>query len=257
MTLHQDPDEREEPRRVDEDMAVPDEPTTGVSDARSEVPPVKPEGKAAGIIKKIRGNPRILGGLVILLILVATGGILYWNDLQSKIYVENSQITAPVISINPSVPGVITDLYVSVGDHVRKDQILAKVGDEVLVAKTSGIITGVENTPGQRANPALDPKPEISMIDPQQLRVTGRVQEDKGLKDIAPGQHVEFTVDAFPSSRYIGVVDKIAPSSRVGDIVFSISDKRQEQEFDVTVAYDVTAYPELKNGMSAKMWIFK
>ncbi len=95
------------------------------------------------------------------------------------------------------------------------------------------------------------------MIDPQELRVIGRVQEDKGLKDIAPGQHVMFTVDAYPSNQYQGVVETVAPSSRTGDIVFSISDKRQEQEFDVRVSYDVNAYPELKNGMSAKMWISK
>jgi multidrug resistance efflux pump len=238
-------------------MPVPDEQIEWISETTSEVSPVKTEGKAASSLQKIRGNPVLLRGLVVLIILAAIGGLCYWNDLQSKVYVENSMITAPVISINPTNPGIITDMYVSVGDQVRKDQILAKVGDEVLVAKTSGVITSVENTPGQLVNPALDPRPVISMIDPQELRVIGRVQEDKGLKDIAPGQHVMFTVDAYPSSQYLGVVETVAPSSRTGDIVFSISDKRQEQEFDVRVSYDVTAYPELKNGMSAKMWISK
>jgi multidrug resistance efflux pump len=240
-----------------DDMTAPDEYTTVVSETPVESPPVKPEGKVAGLIMKVRGNPLLFWGLVVLVLIAATGGILYWNDLQSKVYVENSQITAPVISISPTSTGIIDELYVSVGDHVRKDQTLAKVGDEVLVAKTDGIITGVENTPGHLVNPLMDTTPVISMIDTRELRVNGRVQEDKGLKDIAPGQRVEFTVDAFPSARYQGVVEKIAPSSRVGDIVFSISDKRQEQEFDVTVIYDVTAYPELKNGMSAKMWIIK
>jgi multidrug resistance efflux pump len=228
-----------------------------VPDPGSEQPPGKKGGQVGNLIKRIRGNPLLLGGLVLLVVLAAAGGLLYFNDLESKVYVENSQITAPVISINPTSPGIITDVYVSVGDQVRKDQTLAKVGDQVLVSKTSGVITGVENTPGQLVNPAMDPKSVISMIDPRELRVTGRVQEDKGLKDISPGQKVEFTIDAFPSSRYQGVVEKIAPSSREGDIVFSISDKRQEKEFDVTVSYDVTTYPELKNGMSAKMWIFK
>ena len=228
-----------------------------VSETKSEVQPVKKDGKIGGLIKKVRGNPWLLGGLIVLIVIAATAGLLYWNDLQSKVYVENSQITAPVISINPVSTGIISDLYVSVGDQVRKDQLLAKVGDEVLVAKTSGVITGVENAPGQLVNPLMDPKPVITMIDPRELRVTGRVQEDKGLKDIVPGQRVDFTVDAFPSSTFQGTVEKVAPSSRVGDIVFSISDKRQEQEFDVTVAYDVTAYPALKNGMSAKMWIHK
>lgn|SRR5208337_795361 len=250
-------DEPRQPQSDDEDMTAADEQIDWISDTMSEDLPVKTEGKAVNLIQKIRGNPRLLGGLAILVILAAIGGLLYWNDLQSTVYVENSQITAPVISINPTSPGIITDVYVSVGDQVRKDQVLAKVGDQVLVAKTSGVITGVENAPGQLVNPSLDPAPVITMIDPQELRVVGRVQEDKGLKDIAPGQHVMFTVDAFPSSQYQGVVEKVAPSSRTGDIVFSISDKRQEQEFEVRVSYDVTAYPELKNGMSAKMWISK
>lgn len=235
-------------------MTAIDEQTVMVSDAKGETLPDKKEGKVGNLIQKIRGNPLLLGGMVVLIIVIASAGLLYWNDVQSKIYVENSQITAPVISLSPSSSGVIDQLYVSVGDQVRRNQILAKVGDEVLSAKTDGVITSIEDTPGQRVT-ALTPV--ISMIDTQKLRVVGRIKEDKGLRDLSPGQHVEFTVDAFPSSQYQGVVEKIAPASRTGDIVFSISSKRQEQEFDVTVSYDVTAYPELKNGMSAKMWISK
>jgi len=235
-------------------MTAPDEQTVMVPGAKGETSPDKKEGTVGNLIRKIRGNPWLLGGLLVLIILVAIAGLLYWNDMQSKVYVENSQITAPVISIGPSTSGVIDQLYVSAGDQVRRNQILAKVGDEILSAKTDGVITSIEDTPGQRVT-ALTPV--ISMIDTQKLRVVGRIKEDKGLKDLSPGQRVEFTVDAFPSSQYQGVVEKIAPSSRTGDIIFSISDKRQEQEFDVTVSYDVTAYPELKNGMSAKMWISK
>ncbi|MFA6225649.1 MAG: efflux RND transporter periplasmic adaptor subunit [Methanoregula sp.] len=235
-------------------MTATDEQTVMASEIKGEIIPGKKEGKVANLIKRRRGNPWLLGGLLVLLILIAIAGLLYWNDVQSEIYIENSQITAPVISISPSTSGVIDLLYVSVGDHVRRNQVLAKVGDEVLSAKTDGVITGIEDTQGQRVT-AMDPV--ISMIDTQKLRVIGRVQEDKGLKDLYPGQHVMFTVDAFPSSQYQGVVETVAPASRVGDIVFSISDKQQEQEFDAGVSYDVTAYPELKNGMSAKMWISK
>ena len=108
-------------------MPTPDEQIEWISEPTSEVSPEKTEGKAASPLQKIRGNPVLLGGLVVLIILAAIGGLLYWNDLQSKVYVENSQIAAPVISINPTNPGIITDMYVSVGDQVRKDQILAKV----------------------------------------------------------------------------------------------------------------------------------
>ena len=235
-------------------MVAPDEQTVMVSDTHGETTLDNKEVKPDNIAKRIRNHPWFWRGLIVLVVLIAIAGILYWNDLESKIYIENAQVTAPVISISPSSPGVIDELYVSVGDQVRKDQILAKVGDEVLHAKTHGLVTGVENTPGQTVTTL---NPVISMIDTRELRVIGRVKEDKGLKDIYPGQHVEFVVDAYPSSQCQGVVEKIAPAAREGDIVFSISDKRQEREFEVTVSYDVNAYPELKNGMSAKMWIFK
>jgi len=45
--------------------------------------------------------------------------------------------------------------------------------------------------------------------------------------------------------------------SREGDVVFNISDKREVKQFDVKVRFDISKYPELKNGMSAKMWIKK
>jgi multidrug resistance efflux pump len=215
------------------------------------------EGKPDNIAKRIYSHPWFKKALVVFIVLIVLAGILYWVDLQSKVYIENAQITAPEISLNPVTSGVIDEIYVSVGDTVKRDQILAKVGDEVIRARTHGVITGVRNTPGQIVNPLYDTKPVIAMIDTRELRLTGRVQEDKGLKDIHPGQYVDFTMDAFPSSRYEGTVERVAPAAREGDIVFSISDKRQEQEFDVTVSYDVTAYPELKNGMSGKMWISK
>lgn len=221
--------------------------------AVQDLPPVQNESRVA----RIRNHPWFTRVVTLLVIVAAIAGALYWLDLQSKVYVENSQITAPEISLNPSADGIIDEVDVSVGDEVKRDQILAKVGDETIKARTSGVITGVRNTPGQMVNLLTDTRPVIAMIDPHQLRVTGRVQEDKGLKDIQPGQSVVFTADAFPGREYEGTVLHIAPAAREGDIVFSISDKREEQEFEVTVGYDVTKYPELKDGMSAKMWIYK
>lgn len=235
-------------------MTETNDQTVIVPEAKNKPLPEKNEGKVGSIVRKIRSNPWLRNGLIVFVILIAIAGILYWNDVQSKVYVENSQVTAPVISISPGTSGIIDQVYVSTGDFVRRNQILAKVGDEILTAKTEGVITGIQDTPGQRVTAT---SPVISMIDPQKLRVTGKVEEDKGLADIRPGQQVVFTVDAYPSRQYSGEVEKVAPSYREGDIVFSISNKRQEQNFDVTVIYDVTAYPELKNGMSAKMWISK
>ena len=95
------------------------------------------------------------------------------------------------------------------------------------------------------------------MVDPSQLRVVAHVDEDKGLSDIMPGDQATFTVDAFGSKKFTGVVDDVSPTARQQDIVFNISDARQTDQFDVSIRFDTAAYPELKNGMSAKVWIYK
>ena len=94
------------------------------------------------------------------------------------------------------------------------------------------------------------------MIDPTQLRVVGQVQENEGLSKIQVGDPVTFTVDAFGSQTFSGVVDEVSPTSEESQIVFNISDQREEQNFDVKARFDTTAYPQLKNGMSARMWIY-
>jgi multidrug resistance efflux pump len=238
-------------------MVAADEPVPVAGSTGDRKDPENKGPSPGSFVGRIRGHPWFYPVIAILIVVAAVAGIFYWIDLQSKVYVENSRITAPEIAINPTGSGIIDKVYVSVGDEVYRNQWLAKVGNEILRAKTNGVITGVENAPGKMVNPLINPTPVISMIDTRQLRVTGQVQEDKGLQDIRPGQYVIFTVDAYPANRYEGTVEKVAQSAREGDVVFSISEKRQEQKFDVTVIYDVTAYPELKEGMSAKMWVYK
>jgi multidrug resistance efflux pump len=213
-----------------------------------------PSPDRKNLVIKIRNHPWFWKGLFIILIIIGAASVIVWNDIQSRIYVEDGTITAPIITISPGSSGILDRVYVTEGDLVRRNQILAKVDGEILHAKTSGVITAIEDTPGMRVNAQ---SPIISMINREKLRAVGRVKEDKGLKDLHTGQRAEFTVDAFPGVLYHGTVEKVAPTAREGDIVFSISDKRQEQEFEVTILFDVDAYPELKNGMSSKIWIFR
>src|SRR5262249_54386642 len=97
----------------------------------------------------------------------------------------------------------------------------------------------------------------VEMIDPSELRVVGKVDENKGLDRIAVGDSVSFTVDAFGGKTYSAVVDEISPTSEQSGIVFNISDKREVKQFDVKARFDTAAYPELRNGMSARMWIYQ
>jgi len=199
-------------------------------------------------------NPWLANVLFVLAVVLFIGIVLVLQDISSKVYIEKSQISAPIISISPSVPGIIDKFYVKEGDVVFKGEKLAKVGSQILTARTKGVIVSLEKNPGQIATSQTS---VVEMIDRSEFRVVGRLQEDKGLKDIEVGQKVVFTVDAFGDKQYVGFVDSIQETARQSDIVFSISDKRQENEFEVRAKFDVDLYPELKNGMSAKMWVFK
>lgn len=214
------------------------------------------EGQNApdGIASKLRANPRLFHLLVLIMVAVAFAAGAYWVDEGNKIYIEKAEISAPIISISPSAPGTIEKVYVEEGDAVLPNHRLALIGGKELRAMTKGIVVAVKDAPGQLAT-AQDAI--VKIVDPRKLRVVGRVAENKGLSDIKPGQKVAFTVDAYGARQYEGVVEKIAETARQTDVVFSISDKRETREFEITAYFDYMSYPELKNGMSAKMWIYK
>jgi multidrug resistance efflux pump len=216
--------------------------------------PAAADGGKKSIADAIRKNPLLVDAVAILLIIGLAAGVYVYQDMQGKIYIENAQISAPVIAIGPSAPGTIEKFYVEEGDEVAQGQKLAMVGNQTVYARTSGFIVSIRNAPGQFVGVQ---DWVVKMIDPRSIRLVGRVQEDKGLKDIKPGQKVSFTADAFPSRTYTGSVESIGETAREADIVFSISDKREEHEFEVNAIFDTREYPELKNGMSARMWVYK
>ena len=190
-------------------------------------------------------------GIVVVALLL--GALVAWKSLSAYVSVENSQIIAPTINIGPQAPGILAEVYVKPGDKVTANEPVARVGSETLSAQIDGIVISTQNTPGQVFQPG---SAVVSMIDPTQLRVVGTLAEDKGLSDIKVGQPVSFTVDAFGSTAFTGVVDEISPTSNQTGVVFSISDQRATQNFDIKVRYDVNAHPEFRNGMSAKMKIY-
>ena len=140
------------------------------------------------------------------------------------------------------------------GDLVKEDQLVAQVGNEFIKADTDGLIINVNDDLGKNFGPG---QAVVSMIDPTNLRVVGHLEENKGLTDIKVGQQATFQVDAFGSKNFYGIVDEISETSRASDVVFNISDTRQQQIFDIKVRYNIADYPELKNGMSAKISVYK
>jgi multidrug resistance efflux pump len=192
--------------------------------------------------------------MVILFMLGVAAGIAYWIDQQKYVYTDKSAISADVISLTPHTPGALKRVMVHDGDVVSAHQDVARVGDEMIMTEIGGVVLEAKRDIGGLYAAG---QPVVTMIDPAELRVTARVEEDKGLKDVRVGQKALFTVDAYGSEEFEGTVESVSRTSREGDVVFNISDKREEKEFEVKIQYDHDRYPFFQNGMSAKVWIVK
>lgn len=216
---------------------------------------IKEEKKIEKELKKnIFSKPWFHSVFGIFIICALLGGFAFWRFITDKIEVENAYIEAPIINLSPNTPGVLEETYVKIGQKIPAYAPVAKVGNEIITSRVAGMISYVSSQEGQFFNAGST---AVSMLNTSEERVVGRVDEDKGLADIKIGDAVIFTVDAFGSKRYEGIVDEIAETSRDSDIVFNISDQREEKQFDVKVKFDLEKYPELKNGMSAKLTIYK
>lgn len=191
-------------------------------------------------------------GITILLVILVV--FIFWRILGNEIKIENSFIDAPIINLSSTTIGILDSIYVNVGQEIQPNTPVAKVGNETIMSKVGGIIVYANHQEGQVFSPGAT---VVSMINPSEERVVGKIDENKGLSDIKVGQVATFTVDAYGSKKFNGVVDSINPISDQSGVVFSISDKRQVKQFDVKVLFDIKAHPEFKQGMSAKITIYK
>jgi multidrug resistance efflux pump len=193
---------------------------------------------------------RVMIGLVILLLVF---GYIFYEKIEGRIFIDDSLVQAPIITISPSTSGKVQEVDVTEGQQVQKGDTLAVVGSETIRADTDGLIITASDLTGSSVNPQTQ---LIQMIQPVDLRVAGTLDENKGLNQIKVGQVVSFTVDAFPGKMYWGYVDEISPTAKTSQLSFSISSERPTQQFVVYAKFDSAKYPEIKNGMSAKMVVY-
>ena len=188
------------------------------------------------------------------LAIIALGAVAaYLITAGSRVSIDTASIQAPLISLTPAAPGRLDALYVQAGDTVAANEPVASVGSQTVTSKVAGLVVSTDDAIGAQVSAATA---VVTMIDPSQLRVVGRIDENKGLAQIHVGDPITFTVDAFGGRQFTGVIDEIAPTSDQSGIVFNISDQRQVQQFDVKARFDTSAYAQLKNGMSARMTIY-
>ncbi|HZS42795.1 MAG TPA: efflux RND transporter periplasmic adaptor subunit [Candidatus Paceibacterota bacterium] len=192
----------------------------------------------------------IIIGAIILVIAI---GFIYWFSNRNKISTDNATVSAPEIALSADTPGILRELYVREGDIVTPNQAVARVGDQLIKTNVGGVVVKTTDTIGTLFNPG---QAVVTMVNPNDLRVLANVDENKGLVRISAGNRVVFTVDAFGSRKFEGTVESVIPSAVESQVVFNVSDKRETRQFTVKIKYDVDAYPEILNGMSAKVTIY-
>ena len=193
----------------------------------------------------------VISGITVCILLMS--GYIYFQTMAARVFIDNSLIQTPVISISPSLPGKVQEIDVKEGQTVSRGDILAVVGSETLRAQTDGLITSASDLTGSTVNQAT---PLVQMIRPINMRVVGTIDENKGLSTIKVGQAISFTVDALPGKTFWGYIDEISPSANTPAFSFSSSSERPTQQFTVYAKFDTTVFSSIKNGMSAKMVVY-
>jgi multidrug resistance efflux pump len=188
-----------------------------------------------------------------LVTVAVVGGGVYWDVSSQMVYIDQSIIQAPVINLSPMNSGQLQAVFVNVGDTVTANQPVARVGDDVVESKTGGEIVSVDKNIGELETAGQSVV--ATMVDPTELRVVGHLDENKGLVYVKVGDVARFTVDTFGSKEYRGIVDEIGQTSQLS-VTSNIFNQRPVNEFNVYVRFDPALYPELKNGMSARIWVY-
>lgn len=200
---------------------------------------------------KSKSNVRLFI-IVVILISLAVGFFVY-QIFKDRVFIDNSIIDTPIVNISTQKQGLLTDLFAIEGKNIHKGDVVGLVGGETVVSNTDGLVIFTNKQIGSTVN-ALTTL--IQIIVPSEMRIAGTIDENKGLNLISIGQVVSFTVDALPGKTFWGFVDEISPSAKQTQLAFSISSERPTQQFVVYAKFNAMAYPDIKNGMSAKMTIY-
>jgi multidrug resistance efflux pump len=205
------------------------------------------------LIAKIK-NPKVLRAILIIIVAVLLiGGFVGYELLKDRVSIEDSLVQAPIITISPEASGAIADIKVYEGEQVKKGDTLAIVGTSSLNAYEDGLVVATDNAIGSLASAQT---PVVQMINFADMRIAGTIDENKGLDKVKIGQVVAFTVDALPGQTFWGYVDEISPTSKQTALQFSVSSERPTQQFVVYARFNAYNYPQIKNGMSAKMTVY-
>ncbi len=199
-------------------------------------------------------SPKVLKKIIAAVIIaLSLSGFLFLQFRTGRVFIDDSLVSAPISTVATVSPGKLQEMDVYENEYITKGQPLGVVGGTTLFADTDGLVSMASNQLGSIVSTQ---NPIAQIIDISNMRIAGTLDENKGLSEIKAGQVASFTVDALPGKTFWGYVDEISPSAKTTQVAFSISSERPTQQFVVYGRFDGKKYPEIKNGMSAKMVVY-
>ncbi|MEI6532561.1 MAG: efflux RND transporter periplasmic adaptor subunit [Candidatus Roizmanbacteria bacterium] len=188
-----------------------------------------------------------------ILVLLLTGGSIFYLKTEQRVQIENSIVQGSITSVTSISSGKLKKLFVVDGQKVRKGDSLAVVGSDIIYSFIDGIVIDTNKQIGSNVTQQTT---IVKIMNSNEMRIDGTLDENKGLNLVKVGQTVAFTIDALPGQEFWGFVDEVAPSAKQSAVAYSISSERPTQQFEIFVRFDANRFSEIKNGMSAKMSVY-
>ncbi len=233
---------------------------------------------------------QLLLNLVIIIVVLAIGGAVAYESYEAHNYVstDNAQVSMPVVEVAAPAAGTVGTVSASVGETVRAGQPLftlvpaasaaqgasaaAPAGKKGAAAKApstataapqavtvsspvAGIVSAVSAAAGATALPGQS---MVEVSEPADAVVVANVPET-AIRNVADGQKVDVTLDAYPGTTFSGHVQAVQPATQASLSLFptsalSGSFTKVTQLVPVWIAFN----PEgdaMYNGLSAEVSI--
>ena len=143
----------------------------------------------------------------------AAFGLYYLLDSRHYVSTDNAQVDGDKIDINAPTSGYLIDWRATQGAELSDDQVVGRirvdggfVQPQRSIRAPADATVAVDNgVPGAYVTAGTN---LATAYDLARVYVTARVDETD-VDDIHAGQHVDFSVDAFPGTDFTGVVREI------------------------------------------------
>ena len=158
--------------------------------------------------EKKKGKGKIIFTLIltVLLIIGAYIGFRFYQHSTNYFVTENARVTTNLISIMPSVPGILSGYSITEGQYVKENEIIGYVDHlETFRSPFNGYV--VRSYAIQ--NQVVLPTETLAVIaDTNNLHIQANIEETYITK-IHIGQRVIVTIDAFGNHEFSGYVSEI------------------------------------------------